>query len=478
MESDINAKDISKVINDILLDRKYLDNINLIKNMLDILFDIKNIYVYISEIETNNVIYSNKSLREAFNIDEEKFNANNIFDQKREDKLLENYNGEAIECEIYESKTDRYFQSISKLIIFNERKYKFEIIREITEQKKVDQYLLFKLDFEYCLKHILELFVGVYDFEDAVTLALKEIGLLVRCDSAYVLLYNDENKEVTYKYEWVDKNRNIKPKKNSTVKVSDITWWEDGVEKEQLIFHNKNKDVNDESMVKSLIGAPLILGEKFMGVVCIDGISYGDWFDFAFDGIKIFSEIIANSYEKHLFEQELRRKSFLDGLTNINNRSYFELKMKELSNVSPVGILICDLDGLKLINDNLGHSFGDEVLRSVSNILKNNIGYNDILCRIGGDEFAIILPHKNINYLKDVYENIKRNIETYVKVNSYFPISLSIGYSIKEYPDESIMDTFKMADNLMYSEKYKFRKEKLRNINKYIEINWKKNCIN
>jgi len=94
-------------------------------------------------------------------------------------------------------------------------------------------------------------------------------------------------------------------------------------------------------------------------------------------------------------EAELKFMSLHDSLTGLYNRISFEQEMQRLDREKflSVGIIVCDVDGLKLVNDTLGHNAGDKILKTATDILKNSFREKDIIARIGGDEFAILLPN-------------------------------------------------------------------------------------
>lgn len=153
-------------------------------------------------------------------------------------------------------------------------------------------------------------------------------------------------------------------------------------------------------------------------------------------------------------EEKLRQLGFHDSLTGIYNRMYFEQEMNRLeeNRTGSIGIIIGDLDDLKLYNDGIGHAAGDELLKAVANILKSCFREEDIVARIGGDEFAVILPNSGLPVVKNAIKRIRNAIDNYNRGNPKLPISLSLGYAVGGI-ESTLRDLFKEADNNMYSEK-------------------------
>ena len=151
-------------------------------------------------------------------------------------------------------------------------------------------------------------------------------------------------------------------------------------------------------------------------------------------------------------QEKLLYYSFHDKLTGLYNRRYFENELERLNNSRklPISIVVCDLDNLKYINDEYGHKKGDEYIIKVANILKENFRDEDIIARIGGDEFGIILPDTNkintleiINRIKDEYKKDKYSKNT----------GISIGYSIKDEPAIELERALIRADKKLYEDK-------------------------
>ncbi|SPF33358.1 Sensory box protein [Candidatus Desulfosporosinus infrequens] len=161
--------------------------------------------------------------------------------------------------------------------------------------------------------------------------------------------------------------------------------------------------------------------------------------------------------ERKQFQERLEHMSFHDALTGLYNRTYFEeeLRLLEEECSDPVGMIVSDVDGLKLVNDTLGHSIGDQLLRLTADIIKKCFREEDKLFRIGGDEFAIILPKSELSVVEQACSRVRMAVERYNDENVEFPLSLSMGYAVSGKPKANLNlgDVFKEADDNMYREK-------------------------
>ena len=92
-------------------------------------------------------------------------------------------------------------------------------------------------------------------------------------------------------------------------------------------------------------------------------------------------------------EDQLTHLSLHDALTNCYNRTFFEEEMHRFAKQRDpqISLLMCDVDGLKIVNDSFGHVAGDEILKTVADILRASFRPSDIIARIGGDEFVVLL---------------------------------------------------------------------------------------
>lgn len=155
-------------------------------------------------------------------------------------------------------------------------------------------------------------------------------------------------------------------------------------------------------------------------------------------------------------EAKLKYISYHDPLTNLYNRYYFDKKMQEYEAKRPeyFGVVVCDIDGLKIINDTQGHKAGDELLIKTSQILAANLEEDAILARIGGDEFAILLP----GYKRDEVERLVKKLRQAITVHNVNPrkmkINISMGYSVMEDNiNRDVKQLYIEADDYMYRDK-------------------------
>jgi len=159
--------------------------------------------------------------------------------------------------------------------------------------------------------------------------------------------------------------------------------------------------------------------------------------------------------DRKLLEQELRYLSTHDALTSLHNRTYFEEELNRLESgtFNPVGMMIFDLDGLKLVNDTMGHEAGDRLLKNFAQIMQKCYRNGDIVSRVGGDEFAVLLPETNSKMLDKVAACINSTIREYNLTNPSLPLSVSMGTAVRKDNRSSLRDIYKEADNLMYRNK-------------------------
>lgn len=167
--------------------------------------------------------------------------------------------------------------------------------------------------------------------------------------------------------------------------------------------------------------------------------------------------------ERKQTEKQLKYLSLHDMLTGIYNRNYFEREMCRLAEGRnlPVGVIICDLDDLKVINDTLGHTMGDVLIKATAKVINRQFRKDDIVARIGGDEFAVLLPGSDREVVENGLLRIKKAIKIHNAKNPERPLNISIGSAVSSSTQANMNELFEEADNNMYREKLRRKLKKM-----------------
>ncbi|MGC8813154.1 diguanylate cyclase [Dictyoglomus sp.] len=250
-----------------------------------------------------------------------------------------------------------------------------------------------------------------------------------------------------------------------------LVFTDENLKEKKLIFaHLRDENVREEIKLsfdeiipkklypkerKELIVKPLYFQENFFGYMVLE---YGPKRGVIYEILR--SQISAAIQGAKICE-ELNRLAITDPLTQLFNRRYIEEELrKEIERSKrysrPLSVMVLDLDNFKIINDILGHQYGDEVLKKIGENLKKSCRKVDTVGRFGGDEFVIILPETNLEKSIKVANKIIKNLE---KMEIKFPkgekIYISISIGIASYPETS-KDPEKilsLADSAMYNAK-------------------------
>ncbi|WP_051280182.1 sensor domain-containing diguanylate cyclase/phosphohydrolase [Anaerovorax odorimutans] len=152
-------------------------------------------------------------------------------------------------------------------------------------------------------------------------------------------------------------------------------------------------------------------------------------------------------------EEEILYLSYYDQLTGLYNRRFYEEEIKRLDTKRnlPITLVLADVNGLKLINDAFGHLVGDKLLKKIAQIIKSGCRSDDIIARIGGDEFILLLPKTDSIEAEKIVKRINLAISK-EKVEQIF-CSVSFGWETKKDVTQDIRQAYRQAEDYMYRHK-------------------------
>lgn len=168
-----------------------------------------------------------------------------------------------------------------------------------------------------------------------------------------------------------------------------------------------------------------------------------------------FGTIFSDITEQTTMKATIEHLSYHDKLTGLYNRRYYEEQLPLLTTKEnmPLSVLLCDLNALKLANDAFGHKMGDQVIQTAAEILVNHKPPNSMAARIGGDEFAVLMPKTSFEDAVLVMKDMKD--KSINKELSHIFLSMSFGLSTLENSEQSFDMVYRKAENKLYAFKLK-----------------------
>jgi two-component system, cell cycle response regulator len=195
----------------------------------------------------------------------------------------------------------------------------------------------------------------------------------------------------------------------------------------------------------------------------IRGLELGaiDYITKPFDSAELQARVRASLRTRELVNL-LSKKAMIDGLTGLWNRTYLDAHVTiELSSArrsdQPLSCIMADVDCFKSINDTYGHSFGDEVLRTIAAIFTQNCRVEDIVCRYGGEEFTILLPHTPLAQAAELAERLRLAIEAQTFFYRTDPVTVTCSFGVANLRASIPPSILELADQALYSAKHSGR---------------------
>ena len=430
-------------------------------------FDNLGEYVYACDADTYELVYMNKKMLAdtgVASIDEVR--GKKCHEVLKHSPLpcaicnmLELVEGEFWEWEFYNPAFDRYLMMKDTLVVLDGRRYRMEIAIDVTISKEQSDSERRYQNLEVLSNRALQLASQEPTLDDSLCTVLEHIGIALDAERTYIFEKNAQGGDDNT-YEWAapgisrekDNLQNLPPDvcanwyaqfaNNHYINIDDI---EDIKADDPLQYENLKRQ-----NIHSLVVVPLYVNGKAIGFYGVDNPPHMTH-NYARNMLEILGHYIVSTIKLRNLVNKLHRMSYSDTLTMIGNRYAMNDYIEGLRDEESVGVVYCDVTGLKRVNDTKGHEAGDKLILAACSCLKEAFdGYG--LFRIGGDELLALCARISE---EDLWRGVRR-LKATLKEKT---LTMAIGATwVRKRGDVDMDDLMAEAEKLMYVDKAAYYK--------------------
>lgn len=365
--------------------------------------------------------------------------------------------GQPYHWEHYNNKLEMWFDITDILLMVEGKNCRLEIARDITDQKEKFDRVTNRLTVEETLVECIQTLSSEADVNTAVDHFLEIIGHFYAADRAYIFEY--EKDYIKNTFEWCASDILHQMKVLQEVPIEYVSEWNDKFETDgEFFITSLDKDLSVDSPeyrilkdqgIESLAVAPLCKNGRIIGFLGVDNPTESTE-DLTL--LRSVCSFVLEEMERRRLIQDLEQSSYTDLLTGLQNRNSYIKMLDGISrqNLRSLGVIYIDINGMKKINDNNGHEYGDRVIKKVADTLKRHVGCEAY--RVGGDEFTVLCADIDEQDFRMLTEKL---ICDFDKNKGY---DVSIGHTFRE-GNVSVDEEILKADDLMYAEKQQYYHE-------------------
>lgn len=389
-------------------------------------FEDLNEVVYITDMDTYEIVYMNKKIREEYGgYPVEHFAGKKCYEVFQRNstpcKICTNHKlkyGGFVEWQYYNPILDKCFMLKDRMIEKNGRRYRVEIALDISNQNRRNAMFKEYQDMEGLANEGFRLALQEDIPDKSIDVILEYLGKALNGERTYVVEQNEKGGDDNT-YEWVRKG--IKPEKENLQNLSPevcAEWYQHFNENRSITIENM-EDIRDvfpiqyevlkRQNIRALVVVPLYKGKRAIGFYGIDNPS-GISLDYAANILQIISNFIVSTLRRRELYRQLKEMSQYDCLTGLGNRYAMNEYVEHLKDGQDMGIIYCDMTGLKKINDEKGHKAGDRLLVRGAESLKKVFDQYAVF-RIGGDEFLILCAGISEALMNEKTEELKKYMQ-------------------------------------------------------------------
>ena len=332
---------------------------------------------------------------------------------------------------------------------------------------------IFQADFQKLVSKVSAEFINIsqMNMDEKFADLLSKVGQFFLVDRTYIFLINQSQNTMTYAHEWCSQGISSENDLMQDVPLGTFPWWVNELSANKLIHVEDIIDLPDSASiekntllkqgVKSVMALPIEQDGIMLGFIGLDSVvSKRAWSSHHVELLKLLSHLIADGLLRIESEKTIEYMAYYDHLTGLPNRTLFADRLSQAIHLAKrnerfVGVMFLDLDGFKMVNDTMGHSGGDALLREISGGLMSRLRKTDTVARFGGDEFLILANNLNneadITKIADIVMGLFKN-PFYVYEQEFY-VTASVGIAIYPFDGEDTETLIKNSDIAMYMAK-------------------------
>ena len=442
-------------MNDIEVIWKFLDNLGE--------------YVYATDIETDELVYMNRKVLEAYglqSIDDVKGKKCYEVLQKssvpcgmcNNDRLCA---GKFVEWRYYNPVIDKYMMLKDTLVEdpVTKKKYRIEISIDISEERSQDKMIQKYRDMESFVNEALKDALSVESPDETIRIILEYLGKALNGERTYIFEKNRDGRDDNT-YEWtapgvppeIDSLQNLPPEicenwyrifeEGKYVQIQDI---EEMRLSDPLQYENLKRQ-----NIHSIVIMPIYDAEK---IIAFYGVDNPPAFSLEYTSgmLQIMGSFLKSCIRRRNLIRRLEDLSYKDALTQLGNRFAMDKYVRQITPEQSIGVVYCDVTGLKGVNDTIGHKAGDDLILRASACLKQVFGDYGVF-RIGGDELLVLCAQID----QDTLAERIRQLECLTAEND---VNIAVGVIWQDRADTHLDELLQEAEKRMYEDKAEYYKK-------------------
>ena len=432
-------------------------------------FENLNEFVYVSDVDTYELVYMNRKTRENFGFQtQEEIKGKKCYEVMQHNAApcsmcnnQELVEGEFKEWKYYNPVLGKHLLLKDTMLEQDGRRYRVEIALDVSNEEKQGSLIQNYENMEAIINEGIRISLNAPTSEQSLEIILEYLGKALNGERTYIFEKNDHGHDDNT-YEWAA--RGVIPEKDNLQDLPPEVcdqWYQKFAGNQNIVTENLSEirdtdpemyEVLSRQNIHSLVVVPLYDDEKVIGFYGVDNPP-AKYIDFASEILQIMGHFIVSSIRRRNLVRRLEIMSYTDPLTGFGNRYAMEKYVSGILPQTKIGVVYCDVTGLKRVNDEEGHSKGDQLIRRACDCLRGTLKEFDLF-RIGGDEFCVLIDDHNTCDISHLISCLRKEEAVYNASSRNIHLQIACGYAVFDSRTDADLDALqKRADQNMYENK-------------------------